>query len=377
MNSIERVKKTLAGEETDRVPLGFYVVDCDTIEKVISRPTYVRNKIKSALALADGKRDEVAESYKKDTVEFFRKIELCDIITVKESALLPPKDYTPQSLKKIDENYYEDAQGRVFQVSHLSNELVCVKDPIEESREYKAEDFPENPEVEPLDESIFEAFDYMVSQLSDSRFILGPHNYSVMPLPGGMERGLMEYAMNPELIRAIINHNLKIQNEQTKYFIRPSQHGMLAEEDYGTTRASLISPDMFREFCFPAMKSRVETVKSFGQYVFLHSCGNTWDLIDMFIEAGFDCYQSLQTDAGLDIDKLHERFDNKITFWGGIAVEVLIAGTMDDVRKNVRQAVDKAKRAKAIVGPSHSIAYGTPYDNFMAMLDEFEKNASY
>jgi len=28
-----------------------------------------------------------------------------------------------------------------------------------------------------------------------------------------------------------------------------------------------------------------------------------------------------------------------------------------------------------IFGPSHSIAFGTKYDNFMAMLDEFEKHA--
>jgi hypothetical protein len=26
-----------------------------------------------------------------------------------------------------------------------------------------------------------------------------------------------------------------------------------------------------------------------------------------------------------------------------------------------------------ILGPSHSIAYGTKYENFMAMLDEFDR----
>jgi hypothetical protein len=47
-----------------------------------------------------------------------------------------------------------------------------------------------------------------------------------------------------------------------------------------------------------------------------------------------------------------------------------------DVRRNVRQAVDIAKRRKGIIlGPSHSIAYGIPYENFMAMLDEFQKEA--
>lgn len=378
MNSIERVKRTLAGEDVDRVPLGFYLVDCDTIEKVIGRPTYVCNRIQTAIALGDGRRDEVAESYKKDTVDFFRKIELCDIITAKEAAELPPKDYNYGQIKKIDDDYYTDTNnGKVFQVSHLSNELVCVKDPVEDSREYKIEDYSQDKPIELVDESIFEAFDYMVSQLGDSRFILGPGCFGILPMPGGMEKGLLQYALNPELIQAMINFNTRWQRENIKFFIRPGQHGMLCEKDLGATNASLISPEMFRQMCFPAMKEQIGRIKDSGQYTFLHSCGNTWELIDMFIEAGVDCYQSLQTDAGMDIDKLYERFDNKLTFWGGIAVEILINGTMDDVRRNVREAVEKAKRAKAIVGPSHSIAYGTPYDNFMAMLDEFEKISAY
>ena len=40
--------------------------------------------------------------------------------------------------------------------------------------------------------------------------------------------------------------------------------------------------------------------------VFLHVCGNTWDLLDMFVEAGIDCYQSLQPEAGMDIKKLKD-----------------------------------------------------------------------
>ncbi len=377
MNSIERVENVLKGNTVDRVPLGFYLVDCDTIEKVIGRQTYVRNNIARQIAFWEGRRDEVAESYKKDTVDFFRKVELCDIITAKEAAVLPPKDYEPPKVRKIADDKYEDEEGRIFKISKLSNEFVCVEDPVAKRQEYSIEDFPPDPEIKPLDESIFEAFDFMSEQMSGDRFILGPGSLGAMVLLGGMEKGLMEYVMRPELVRAITKHNLSINNAHTKQMIRKGQRGVLFEQDYGTTRASLMSPEMFREFCFPAMKSRTETIKSFGQHVFSHSCGYTWELLDMFIEAGIECYQSLQTDAGMDIAKLHERFGNKIVFWGGIAVETLLTGSMDDVRANVREAVSKAKLANAIIGPSHSIAYGTPYDNFMAMLDEFNKCASY
>ncbi len=64
----------------DCTPLGFYVVDCDTISRVIGRPTYVRDKIRAQIALWDGRRDEAVESYKTDTVEFYNKIDCADII---------------------------------------------------------------------------------------------------------------------------------------------------------------------------------------------------------------------------------------------------------------------------------------------------------
>jgi uroporphyrinogen-III decarboxylase len=377
MNAKERVRAVLEGKQPDRVPLGFYIVDHDTIAKVIGRNTYVRNKIGQQIAFWEGRRDEVAESLKKDTVEFFSRIPLCDIVTAKEAALLPAKDYQPPKVRKVDEKTWEDERGRIYKISELSNEFVCIEDPVAASREYTPADFPEDVEPQPQDESRFEAFDYLLQHLGSERFILGPGELTAMPLIGGMERGLMDYVVNPDLIRAAIRHDVKIGNAHDVQMIRPGQDGVLFEEDYGTSLAPLISPAMFRDFSFPALKSRIGNIKHHGQWAFLHSCGHTWPLLDMFVEAGLDCYQSLQTGAGMDIDRLQSRYRGRLTFWGGIAIETLISDTPAAVRQDVRRAVSVAKNGGIIIGPSHSIAYGVPYDNFMAMLDEFDKNAAY
>lgn len=378
MNSIERVKTTLAFGTPDRIPLGFYLADCDTIEKVIGRKTYVRNKIAQQIALWHGERDEVAESLKKDTVEFFQKIGLCDVICAKEACLLPPKDYQPEKVRQVSDQVWEDQAGRVYKVAQVSNEFVCVEDPTQKDKHYTPEDFPLPKEQPKMDLSIFEAFDYLLEHLGQERFILGPGYLGAMPKLGGMENGLMEYLENPETVRAAIQYHIHHFGALDAQMVRPSQQGVLVEEDYGTTRASLLSPAMFRDFCFPAMQARVQHLKQYSPYVFLHSCGYTWELIDMFIAAGIDVYQSLQTGAGMDLGKPKDRFDNRIVFWGGLAVEVLLKGTMQEVRQNVRETLAVAKTRKGIIlGPSHSIAYGVPYENFMAMLDEFQNHASF
>ncbi len=376
MNSKERVRAAIRRERPDKVPLGFYIVDYDIVEKVIGRPTYVRNKIKAQLALWEGRRDEVVESYKRDTVEFYRKIDIADVICFKEAPIVPPKGYRPEDPpRQIAPDVWEDSRGRVFKVSHVSNELVCVRDPTVWEREYTVEEFTAPVEDIPPDPSIFEACDYLIAELGAERYIAGSSGgLGVMVLLGGMERGLMEYLLHPDVVRAAIRHNVVRGNLNDRYYIRPGQDGVLFEEDMAGTRGPLISPRMFREFCLPAMKERVAHVKQAGMQVLLHNCGNNRALIEYFIEAGVDCYQSLQANADMDVGELKAAYGDRMAFWGGVSLDVLIQGTPEDVRREVRRALEVgAPGGGFILGPSHSIAKGTPYENFMALLDEFDR----
>ena len=245
------------------------------------------------------------------------------------------------------------------------------------AKPYRPEDFPEDIDPAGFDRTCFDAFNDVIDEFSDERFVLAPGYLYTMVLLGGMEKGLIEYIANPELVKSAGRRYLIHDNSMSEKIFRPGFSGVLFGEDYGTTRAPIISPRMFREFCLPLIKARCENVRRYVDYIFLHSCGNTWPLIDMLIEAGIDCLQSLQAGAGMDIGKLHKKYTGRITFWGGISVEILLTGSTADVRKNVRDACQKAKVGGIILGPSHSISYGVPYDNFMAMLDEFEKNCRY
>ena len=380
MDSKERVKATIEGKPVDKTPLGFYVVDCDTIEKVVGHKTYVRDKIGAQIAFWEGRRDEVVESYQKDTVEFFKKIDCVDLITFKEAPILPPKDYESNPPKRINDEIWEDDEGRVFKVSRLSNELVCVKDPTKKDLDdFTPEMFPvpKETDLNPPDPSIFEACDYIVEHLGKDRYIAGKcGGMTALTLVGGQETGLMMYAAKPEVVQAANRRSVTIQNIMDKYFIRPGQDGVLLEEDMAGTNGPLISPDQFRENCLPYLKERVEHIKQLGQQVILHNCGDNRLLMDMFIDAGIQAYQSLQTNAGMEIGYLQKKFGQGMIFWGGVALENLIRGTTDDVRKNVREVMRKGAEARGfILGPSHSIAYGTKYDNFMAMLDEYQKLA--
>ena len=58
MNSIERVANAIDRKPVDRIPLGFYAVDHDIAEKVLGRPSTMRNKVEIQIKLWYGDRDE-------------------------------------------------------------------------------------------------------------------------------------------------------------------------------------------------------------------------------------------------------------------------------------------------------------------------------
>jgi hypothetical protein len=141
MNSKERVRNCIRRQVTDRVPLGFYLVDHDTIGRVIGRPTYLRNKVAARVAYWEGRRDEVVESMKADIVDFYRKIDVCDIITFKESWGVPPRGDKPEDPpRKVAEGRWEDRRGRVYVLSEISDEIVCIHDPDRDKHEFTLAD---------------------------------------------------------------------------------------------------------------------------------------------------------------------------------------------------------------------------------------------
>jgi uroporphyrinogen-III decarboxylase len=377
MTGKERVRAAINREPVDRVPLGFYVVDCDTIQRVIGRETYVRDKVRAQLALWDGRRDEVVESYKRDTVEFYRKLEVADVIAFKEAPIVPPRGYQPDPPQKIGDHLWRDRKGRVWKASPETNDISCVEDPVASRAEFTVEMFAGPVEVEPPDPTIFEAVDHVIEHLGGDRYILGDSGgFAAMVLLGGWERGLLEYALHPEVVRAATAQAVARHNAADESMLRPGQDGVFFQQDFGTTKGPFISPRMFREFCFDAMRERVRRARALGYQVVLHSCGDNRPLIPMFIEAGVQCYQSLQDLPNMEIGGLKRDFGDRLCLWGGVPVEDLIAGTPDDVRRDVRRALEHGARTPGfILGPSQSIAYGTKYDNFMALLDEFHRLA--
>lgn len=376
-NSKKRVENIFNGEMPDRPAVGFFAIDSDTAQAVLGRETYWRAKAKCQIAFWEGRRDEVVQSWIEDGIELYEKLDFIDIIPVccEGAGLCPPVDYSADCPKKIEDNTWADGEGRVYKYSPVTKDITLIQDGSFCVGNFDLEKELWDGELLKPNESIFEVVDAFLERFSGDRFVLGPSAKELAwYLPGGMENGLMELAMKPSDVKKVYESLVAEANQLDKFYVRPGQSGVLWGTDIAFQSGPMISPEMYKDFFFDGFKQRVANVKGLGQKVIKHMCGNNWLLLDMMAQSGIDCYQSVQETAGMDIMEVHRKYSESFVVWGGVVVEKLVGGTMQEVRDDVKRVMTElAPKGRFIFGTSHSVAVGTKYDNFMAMIDELHK----
>ena len=127
----------------------------------------------------------------------------------------------------------------------------------------------------------------------------------------GFEDALCAFYEEPEVVEEFFAAMLEYKKavvDCVAEHIKPDI--MIFDDDYGTARATFMSPDMWREF-FPAFwKPLVEYVHSKGIVFELHSCGYVTPLVGDFVELGMDILQPVQTNN--DLKYIKETYGDKI-----------------------------------------------------------------
>ena len=98
----------------------------------------------------------------------------------------------------------------------------------------------------------------------------------------GVQDFLVETITEPEIVHAFLD---KFKDISLKFAEAQFEAGaaVLTWADHAT--ADLIGPSAYRDFLLPVHKKINERLK--GRTIILHCCGNTFDRIEYFAEAGF------------------------------------------------------------------------------------------
>lgn len=76
-----------------------------------------------------------------------------------------------------------------------------------------------------------------------------------------------------------------------------------------------------------------------GTIPLLHCCGQIWDILDDFVAAGYNGYQSIQESAGMRTSDVARAYSNELTLWTGVRCETFVEGSGEDVEREVRHSL--------------------------------------
>ena len=136
-----------------------------------------------------------------------------------------------------------------------------------------------------------------------------------------------------------------------------------------------MSPDTWQNLIRPGEQREYDLLKSYGKYVWIHSCGCIEKIIPSLIEMGVDVLNPVQPEA-MDIARLKARYGNRLTFWGGLSTQkTLPYGTPEAVRAESR-AVRKLMGTGGgyIFAPAQEIQSDVPAANMLALIESAKEN---
>ena len=142
-------------------------------------------------------------------------------------------------------------------------------------------------------------------------------------------------------------------------------------DDLGYKTSTMIAPETIRERILPWHKKMADIAHAKGKFVFLHSCGQMYDLMDEYIDdVGIDAKHSFE-EVILPVTGAKERYGDRLTLLGGMDVDYLSRADEPAIRAKTRDILDVCQPGGGYcLGSGNWVTSYIPLDSYLAMIDE-------
>ncbi len=207
------------------------------------------------------------------------------------------------------------------------------------------------------------------------RFVIGcpgVNPFERMQWIRGTENLMLDLAERPagffRLLRCVHEWDLAI----IESWCRTGIDAISWNDDWGAQQSLLISPAMWREIFKPLYRQYVEIAHRAGKFAFMHSDGWIFDIYGDLIEIGVDAINSQL--FCMDIEEIGRRFKGRITFWGEIDRQHILAHEPPEAaREAVRRVARALRDGRGGVIAQCEFGAGARPENVRAVFDEWNR----
>ena len=268
MNSTERVRRTILGQETDRQPIY----------------GWVSANLSSEITAAYGSVAAFEDKYEYDAAHLFAgpgafRGDVIDRLRRENEELTPDLLVDEDIFTDPDVDGYYDSVSNVLAFHKQRDRFCYIQTP-----------------------GFFEQFNGIF----------------------GIENQLLWLAMYPDELAELYRRQADWTIRFAGHCIDRGVDMVHISDDWGAQKDLLFSPALWRELIYPQMQRVVDYVHSRGCFCSLHSDGCVKKVADGIAELGLDVVHPWQESAGMGYDLYLERYADRFAILGGVCVQSAI-----------------------------------------------------
>jgi uroporphyrinogen decarboxylase len=337
LTSAERVMRVLRNEEPDRIPHFEWIVDRAVREAIVPGCTMEEFTVRMGL-----------------------------------DAILTGPDFQRE---QIGENRYRNEWGVISEYAGEEH-AVPIDGPVK-----TREDFQRYAPPDPHAPGRYTSLEKLVKKYK-GKLAIGVHLNDVFSIPRnlcGYEGILLAVALDPELVRSLVELSVEVNVEMAKEVARRGADFVFTGDDYASTEGPLMSPRAFRNLFAEPLKRVVAGFHEAGLPVIKHTDGNILPLLDMILDANIDALDPIDPVASLDIGQFKQKYGDRIALKGNVdCAHTLTFGDVAEVVRETKQVIRKAADGGGLIlSSSNSIHSSVKPGNYLAMWNAVRMYGSY
>jgi uroporphyrinogen decarboxylase len=207
----------------------------------------------------------------------------------------------------------------------------------------------------------FEDAAALVKKYKDDYFVIGDMEVTIYTLVQemmGMEKLMIDMALEEEYLPVLIDMVTDFHIEHGLKLMDQGVDALWVGDDFGSQTGLLFSRDMFRNVWKPAYVRMCKAFKDKNPDItlILHCDGAVSELMDDFIEIGFQVFNPVQPGVpGHGPHEMKNGWGNRIGFWGAMDQQELIPlGSDEDLERDVIEKINVlGADGGYVIAPAH------------------------
>ncbi|MDP6506535.1 MAG: uroporphyrinogen decarboxylase family protein, partial [Planctomycetota bacterium] len=196
----------------------------------------------------------------------------------------------------------------------------------------------------------------------------------------GDEIALIAMVEDPEWVRDVSQTctDMVLQDYEAIFDAGIHPDGLWIYGDMAYRHSTMCSPDMYRDLIWPDHRRQADWAHQRGMKVIFHTDGDVNGVIDLYLDAGFDCLQPLEAKASMDVRKLCPSYGDRLSHFGNIDVMIMMTNDREQIEEEIRTKFAAGMATKGYAYHSdHSVPPQVSWETYQFILELLEKYGWY